>query len=81
MRVVIEKSTASGRIDAPPSKSMAHRLLICGALSDSSVISNLSESKDILATLECLKNMGADLLPDSDTVSGSCCRVASSDYI
>ena len=68
MRIVIEKSTASGRIDAPPSKSMAHRLLICGAMSDSSVISNLSESKDILATSECQKNMGADLLSDGDSV-------------
>ena len=67
MKVTIGKSTASGRIFAPPSKSMAHRLLICGALSESSVISNLSESKDITATVECLKNMGAKLESDGKT--------------
>lgn len=68
MKVTIEKSTASGRIFAPPSKSMAHRLLICGALSENSVISDLSESKDILATIGCLKNMGATIDSDGDTV-------------
>ena len=68
MKVTIEKSTASGKVFAPPSKSMAHRLLICGALSENSVISNLSESKDILATIECLKNMDATIDADGDTV-------------
>lgn len=67
MKVIIEKSTASGTIDAPPSKSMAHRLLICGALSENSVITNLSASKDIIATVECLKNMGANIELDSNT--------------
>jgi 3-phosphoshikimate 1-carboxyvinyltransferase len=68
MKVTIEKSTASGTVFAPPSKSMAHRLLICGALTENSVISYLSESKDILATIECLKNMGAKLESDGDTL-------------
>ncbi len=67
MKVIIEKSRASGTIDAPPSKSMAHRLLICGALSGNSVITNLSASKDIIATVECLKNMGANIELDSNT--------------
>ncbi len=68
MKVTIEKSTASGKVSAPPSKSMAHRLLICGALSENSVILNLSESKDITATVECLNNMGAKVEFDGDTV-------------
>lgn len=59
MRTVIEKSKAKGTVFAPPSKSMAHRLLICGALSEKSVISNIQFSEDILATLDCLKALGA----------------------
>ena len=63
----IEKSTAFGKITAPPSKSMAHRYLICGALSNGkSKISGLEYSKDIEATLGCLKALGADI-----EVSGS----------
>ena len=32
MNVVIRPGTARGSVAAPPSKSMAHRLLICAAL-------------------------------------------------
>ena len=59
MNVKIDPSVARGTVDAPPSKSMAHRALICGALSGGSVISNISYSKDISATLDCLEAMGA----------------------
>ncbi len=59
MKVIIDKSTAEGRVTAPPSKSMAHRALICGALSDESRVHNLAYSKDISATLDCLIKMGA----------------------
>ncbi|MEE1074044.1 MAG: 3-phosphoshikimate 1-carboxyvinyltransferase, partial [Acutalibacteraceae bacterium] len=44
MTVKINKSTAFGRISAPPSKSMAHRYLICGALSGGSVIKGIDYS-------------------------------------
>jgi 3-phosphoshikimate 1-carboxyvinyltransferase len=47
---------------APPSKSMAHRLLICAALAEgTSVIRNIELSQDILATIDCLKALGADI--------------------
>ena len=59
MKVQIKKSKASGVVDAPPSKSIAHRALICGAFSDGSVIKNIAYSKDIDATLCCLERMGA----------------------
>ncbi len=59
MIVKIEKSTAVGSVAAPPSKSMAHRALICGALSEGSTIYNLAQSEDIKATLGCLKDLGA----------------------
>ncbi len=59
MIVKIEKSIACGSVEAPPSKSMAHRALICGALSKESRIYNLAASEDIKATLSCLKALGA----------------------
>ena len=59
MRVTIMPSTANGCVTAPPSKSVAHRALICGALSNESVIENITYSQDIEATLRCLEAMGA----------------------
>ena len=62
MIITITPSKACGRIEAPPSKSMAHRLLICAGLSaGSSVISNVDLSEDILATLDCLRALGAKI--------------------
>lgn len=68
MTVKINPSKAVGKIIAPPSKSMAHRALICGALSEKSVIKNLAFSKDIEATLNCLKSLGAKVLVKDDVV-------------
>ncbi len=49
-------------IKAPPSKSIAHRALICAALTDGkSVINGLELSEDISATIDCLKALGADI--------------------
>ncbi len=67
MKVLIQKSTAKGRVQAPPSKSLAHRMLICGALSGNSQIENLSASNDIAATVSCLKAMGAAVDFDGKT--------------
>lgn len=60
MRAVITPAKLKGHIDAPPSKSMAHRLLICAALAEGkSVIHHLADSDDIGATLACLSAFGA----------------------
>ena len=57
--VKISPSCLSGRVTAPPSKSISHRALICAALADGeSVISNLAFSEDILATVDALKAVG-----------------------
>ncbi len=62
MTVKIEKSKAVGQVFAPPSKSMAHRLLICAGLSKGkSTIHNIAYSQDILATLDCLTEIGAKI--------------------
>ena len=51
-----------GSIAAIPSKSEAHRLLICAALEDAPTTLPLSaSSQDIDATIRCLNAMGADI--------------------
>ena len=68
MRVEIYPSAARGAVAAPPSKSMAHRLLICAGLSrGESVIRDLAYSDDIRATIDCLRALGADIRLDGDT--------------
>ena len=62
MKVEITPSQAKGEINAPPSKSVAHRLLICAALADGvSIIENIGTNDDVLATVSCLKTLGADI--------------------
>ncbi len=52
----------TGTLKAPPSKSMAHRYLICAGLAEgTSVISNIAASEDILATMDCLRALGAEI--------------------
>ncbi len=66
---VFEKSLAKGQVSAPPSKSLAHRSLICGALADGeSTITNVDFSEDILATLDCLKTLGAKIQVEGNSV-------------
>ncbi len=63
MNVEISPSLASGQLLAPPSKSCAHRLLICAALAKgTSVIENIGTNEDILATASCLRSLGADII-------------------
>ncbi len=65
----IKKSLARGTVSAPPSKSMAHRHLICSALSDGKcTVSNVHFSQDILATLGCIKTLGADVKVEGNSV-------------
>ena len=60
MEVRIEPATLQGAIVPPPSKSQAHRLIIAAALSDGEcIVSNVSFSQDILATLDALVQLGA----------------------
>ncbi|MDY3845529.1 MAG: 3-phosphoshikimate 1-carboxyvinyltransferase [Eubacteriales bacterium] len=65
----IRKSIPKGEIYAPPSKSMAHRMLICAGLAQGeSVIHNISDSDDILATLGCLSALGATYVREGSSV-------------
>ena len=61
MDIRITPKKLSGSITPPPSKSMAHRLIIAAALgTGTSTIHNVDFSKDIEATLRCMEALGAE---------------------
>lgn len=65
MEVTIQQSTGKGTVKAQPSKSIVHRLLILAMLSPGkSVIGNVAFSEDILATMDCMKALGASVSVD-----------------
>lgn len=67
MTVTIQPGPVQGTLPSIPSKSAAHRLLLCAALADrpTRVICPQS-SQDIDATLRCLKGLGASITPRED---------------
>ena len=69
MQVTIAPQKASGVIKAPPSKSMAHRMLICAAMAQGeSLVRGVSMSEDVSATLDCLNALGVSYTRDNDHV-------------
>ena len=74
MRVKVLPGAARGSVEVPPSKSMAHRLLICAAMAEGpSVIHHVDMSEDILATADCLQALGAQLTWNGNTVTVTGC--------
>jgi len=72
MDIRIEPRRLSGAVTPPPSKSLAHRLLLCAALAEGeSSLHNIELSEDIEATLRCVKALGAEV-----TRAGRSLRVA-----
>lgn len=70
MIIEIKPGQACGTVAAPPSKSMAHRLLICAGLSQgTSRIQGVDFNQDILATIDCLTALGANCAIAGDTVT------------
>ena len=62
MTVTVNTEALSGTVPAIPSKSYAHRMLICAAFSEKPCrIFCTSGSEDILATIRCLNAMGASI--------------------
>lgn len=62
MKVRISISAAKGEVMAPGSKSMAHRLLISAGMAEGvSVISGVTPSEDVLATVDCLNALGVNI--------------------
>jgi 3-phosphoshikimate 1-carboxyvinyltransferase len=71
MNIKITKPIQGGTVKAIPSKSEAHRLLICAVLTDGETenetfISCPERSEDINATAECLCVLGADIRIERD---------------
>ncbi len=61
MTVTIFPSTPGGTVAAPPSKSMAHRLLICaGQTVGKTAVRGVALSEDVSATLDCLRALHVD---------------------
>ena len=69
MKVKVYPSVCTGEIQIPPSKSMAHRAIMCASLAKGkSVISNIAYSDDILATIAGMRALGASIMMEKDTV-------------
>ena len=66
-----EKSSYAGEVTAPPSKGFSHRALICAALCAglTSRIDNLLLCDDTVATINCLRALGADVYVDGSTAT------------
>lgn len=69
MIATFKPSILQGTVSAPPSKSMAHRFLICAALSGHKcTLQGVDYSEDILASIDCLKALGVNITTQDDTV-------------
>lgn len=66
----IDPSHLKGAVMAPPSKSMAHRHLICAALADGvSYVHGISDSDDISATIASLRALGCSITVSDGTAT------------
>lgn len=67
MRANIFPSRIGGAVTAPPSKSMAHRAILCAALAPGrSRVENLAFSQDVRATLDAVRALGARVETGAD---------------
>ena len=67
MDITIRPQKLQGTVAAIPSKSQAHRLLICAAFSDGETSLLCPETnRDIEATADCLRSLGAEITRTAD---------------
>lgn len=60
--VEIQPNRLEGKVNIPPSKSLAHRAIICAGLAEGvSEIENINFSKDITATTEGMSSLGMEV--------------------
>lgn len=70
MRVTFKKSRAHGTLRVPPSKSMAHRLLLAAALCEGvCTVHGVPECEDVAATLDCMSALGLKFTKEGDRVT------------
>lgn len=66
MDIIITPTKLKGTVTAIPSKSQAHRLLICAAFADKKTRLHCPETnRDIEATADCLRALGAEITRDA----------------
>jgi len=69
LNIQIFPSCLTGTVAAPPSKSVAHRAIICAALSKKAVIlRHIDFSDDIRATIEAVKTLGKEVRAEKDII-------------
>lgn len=69
MIATITPSKCHGQITIPPSKSMAHRAIICASLAKGkSRIDNIAYSQDIVTTMEGMRALGATIVTHDDFI-------------
>ena len=82
MRVVrISPAEISGRAAAPPSKSAAHRALICAALAGGGTVRGVIPSDDMRATLGAVEGLGVRAEYSGDTVTFKPCPYRNPDGV
>ena len=70
MKAVIYPGKSAGKVIIPPSKSMAHRAIICASLANGvSHITNIDYSVDIKTTIDGMRKLGAKITELKDSVS------------
>lgn len=68
--IKIMPSVLNGTVSMPPSKSAAHRAILCAALAEGiSVLHPIALSNDIAATIECVKALGTTVTLNGDTLT------------
>jgi 3-phosphoshikimate 1-carboxyvinyltransferase len=74
MRVKVLPGALQGTVSIPSSKSLTHRAIICASLAKgTSVVDHITFSKDIDATIACMRNLGAKITVKEDacTIQGT----------
>lgn len=68
--IKITPASLNGTVSMPPSKSAAHRAILCAALADGvSILHPIALSNDIAATIACVKALGTTTVLDGDTLT------------
>lgn len=66
----LSNTKLNGVVHPPSSKSIAHRYIMCSALTNGiSTIENIVYCDDIMATLSCVEQLGCDVTYDEDKVT------------
>ena len=66
----IYPTALKGEVKIPPSKSMAHRAVICASLGNGvSKVSNIDMSDDIIATSQAMRALGAIIEENGDVLT------------